>query len=298
MLSEEQCTPSLEIQRPPTLPVNMDDTELGELFASCMPRLAKTAKHIMRNSPDSEDVLQEGLLSAFQNLSQFQGRSKFSTWLHSIIKNAAKMHVRKKATHLFFSLEDKLSESNGALMQKAFRASTLGPEEVCAQNERSQILRMALRGLPPMYQRIIELCDIHGLGGRDAAETLGLSTAAFKTCLHRARRAASRRIRESCLPRGCSSAEERQIGSQQRKTAFTRAGTSQACRKEFPGDSSPSDSTAQKAVNAAGVSHERRPRSAHPRDRADTIRVPGNFIMRNIACAACQFSTTESAGRP
>lgn len=214
MLSEEQYAPSLEIQQPPTLPVDMDDTQLGELFASCIPRLKKTAKQILRNSPDSEDVLQEGLLSAFQNLSQFQGRSKFSTWLHTIVKNAAKMHVRKMAARHFFSVEDELSESNGILLEKRFRASTPGPEEMCSRKERSRILRMALRGLPPIYKRVIELCDILGLDRRDAAETLGLSIPAVKTCLHRARRVASRRIRDSCLPRGCSSSEERQIGSQ------------------------------------------------------------------------------------
>ena len=200
MLSEEHCAPSFEIQRPPTLPINMDATELGELFASCMPRLAKTAKQIMRNSPDSEDVLQEGLLSAFQNLNQFQGRSKFSTWLHSIIRNAAKMHMRKMASRPLYSIERELADQNSFLAESAFPDTRPNPEESCAQEERSRILMTTLGDLPPIYQRVIQLCDIEGLGGRDAAETLGLSIPALKTCLHRARRSVSRRISQSRLP--------------------------------------------------------------------------------------------------
>ena len=51
---------------------------------------------MLRNPQDCEDALQEGLLLAFRNLNQFQGRSKFSTWLHSIVRNAARTHVRKR----------------------------------------------------------------------------------------------------------------------------------------------------------------------------------------------------------
>ena len=46
---------------------------------------------IVRNREDAEDVLQEGLLSAFRNLHRFERRSGFSTWLTRIVINAALM---------------------------------------------------------------------------------------------------------------------------------------------------------------------------------------------------------------
>ena len=74
----------------------MTDVELDHLFASCMPRLRQAARQMLRNPQDCEDALQEGLLLAFRNLNQFQGRSQFSTWLHSIVRNAARTQVRRK----------------------------------------------------------------------------------------------------------------------------------------------------------------------------------------------------------
>jgi len=203
--SAEHSTTRLNAEQSPTLPSLMDEAELCELFAACMPRLTNTARHLMRNSPDSEDVLQQGLLCAFQKLRQFQGRSKFSTWLHSIVKNTARMHLRRLNARPLCSFDEDLpmgTTGNDTRIARAFIDPGPSPEDVCGQRERSRILRRALRGLPPMYQRVIVLCDIRGVPGTEAAAMLGLSVAALKTCLHRARRRVSRKIRERFLYRG------------------------------------------------------------------------------------------------
>lgn len=183
----------------PALPIHMDDVALDELFASCMPKLARTARQMMRNAQDSEDVLQEGLLSAFQKLHQFQGRSKFSTWLHSIIKNAARMHMRRTSSYQIHSLEQVTSEQ-GSLSLESSSDRKPDTEERYAENERSRILRNALTQLPPSYQSVIQLCDIQGMGGGDAAARLGMTRSSLKTCLHRARRLVCKKIRLSYLP--------------------------------------------------------------------------------------------------
>jgi RNA polymerase sigma-70 factor (ECF subfamily) len=59
------------------------------LFASHIPQLRRTAAGMLANSDDSEDVVQDGLLLAYRKLNQFQGRAKFSSWLHRIVINAA-----------------------------------------------------------------------------------------------------------------------------------------------------------------------------------------------------------------
>lgn len=214
---EENLARSSDAHLSQRLPMNLDDTELNALFTTCMPKLARTASRMLRNSQDSEDVLQEGFLSAFRNLAQFQGRSKFSTWLYSVIRNAAKMHGRKIGSRLLYSIEEELSDGNGFSLEKALGDRKPNPEEIFAQKERSRILMTTLRDLPPMYQRVIQLCDIQGLDGRDAAATLGLSVAALKTCLHRARRLASRKIRESYLPGGNHSSDRRPINVRRRR---------------------------------------------------------------------------------
>jgi RNA polymerase sigma-70 factor (ECF subfamily) len=177
----------------------MDDNALDRLFASCMPKLARTARQMLRNAQDSEDVLQEGLLSALQKLHQFQGRSKFSTWLHSIIRNEAKMHFRKMGSRQFYSIDQESSEQPGLFLENACDPKP-DAEEACAENERSRILRTTLTQLPPMYRSVLQLCDIEGLGGRDAAATLGMTMSSLKTCLHRARRLVSNKIQQRYLP--------------------------------------------------------------------------------------------------
>lgn len=177
-------------------PVDLSESELNQLFASSMPRLLRVAKRVMRNAEDSEDVLQDGLLSAFLKLDQFQRRAKFSTWMHSIILNTAKMHLRKSASHKCYSLDEQPENS----MLHPFEAipdRRPDAEQLCAEHERSQILRGMLSGLRSSHRAVIQLCDIEGLNGREAAARLGISISLLKTNLHRARRLVARKTREA-----------------------------------------------------------------------------------------------------
>src|SRR5512142_2754529 len=56
----------------------------------------RIAQHITQNREDAEDVVQEAFLKAFQNLGQFQGQSKFYTWLVRIAVNEALMKLRRR----------------------------------------------------------------------------------------------------------------------------------------------------------------------------------------------------------
>jgi RNA polymerase sigma-70 factor (ECF subfamily) len=180
----------------------MDDAELNKLFASCMPRLERTARQILRNLEDSEDALQEGLLQAFRNLNQFQGRSAFSTWLHSIVKNAARTHVRKMKCRPQCSSETELLDGSESTLEELSVDPGLSPEEECARRERSRILLEVVQELPSRFQAVVHLCDIDGLDGKDAARKLGITKTALKTSLFRARRLACQRIRGRFVPRG------------------------------------------------------------------------------------------------
>lgn len=180
-------------------PANLGKSELDRLFASCMPKLARAARHMLRNTQDSEDILQESLLSAFLHLHQFQNRAKFSTWIYSIMRNAAKMHLRKLASYRFCPIEwDGLSETSSLIEN----ASDPHPnaEESYAHKERSEILKGKVSELPPAYQAAIQLCYIEGLDQRHAAVRLGVALPTLKTRLHRARHLISKKIRKSHRP--------------------------------------------------------------------------------------------------
>jgi RNA polymerase sigma-70 factor, ECF subfamily len=197
---EEPRTPAREIRCLSVLPIHMNDAELDQLFASCIPRLQRTARLMLRDPKDSEDAVQEGLLLAFRNLRQFQGRSSFSTWLHSILRNVARTHYRRMKCRPKCSLEEELSNENQSKFERDFVDPGPTPEQECELGERSRLLREVVQELPSRYAFAMQLCDVEGLEPRDASQILGISSCALKTCLFRARRIAARRIRARFCP--------------------------------------------------------------------------------------------------
>lgn len=170
---------------------------LNDLFADTMPRLFRAAKSILRNHHDSEDALQDGLLSALRHLDEFRGDSEFSTWLYAIIRNAARFEMRKQRSRRTISMDDQdPAEGTESLKLELRIDSTSNPEREYAQVELSFLMAQTLQDLPASYQSIIRLCDFEGLSGKEAAERLGLSVSALKSQHHRARHA----IRESMGP--------------------------------------------------------------------------------------------------
>ena len=167
---------------------------LNELFGNCMPRLFRVADCVLHNYHDSEDALQDGMLSALRHIDQFKGNSQFSTWLFSIIRNAALAKLRKQRAHLTVTMDDQGSEDETELNASEVPADPgPDPERACAQTEMSYLFARTLEGLPANYRAIIRLCDIEGFSGKEAAQRLGLTVSALKAQHHRARLA----IRES-----------------------------------------------------------------------------------------------------
>jgi len=168
--------------------------DLNELFGNSMPRLFRVADCILHNYHDSEDALQDGLVSALRHIGQFKGNSQFSTWLFSIIRNSALAKLRKQRAHPCVSIDDQASEDDTDLSAPEMPADPRpDPERRCAQAELSSQFAQTLDGLPANYRAIIRLCDFEGFSGKEAAERLGLTVSALKAQHHRARLA----IRES-----------------------------------------------------------------------------------------------------
>src|SRR5690242_19648002 len=63
-------------------------------------RLMRVAMSIMRNEAEAEDVVQDAFLSAYQHLSQFAGRAKFSTWLSRIAMHRAFALTAQNSRHV------------------------------------------------------------------------------------------------------------------------------------------------------------------------------------------------------
>jgi RNA polymerase sigma-70 factor (ECF subfamily) len=167
---------------------------LEELFGNCMPRLFRVADCVLHNYHDSEDALQDGLLSALRHIDQFRGNAQFSTWLYSIIRNSALAKLRRQRAHTMVSIDEQGGDEDAEWAAAEVPADPRpDPERGCEQSEISHLFDRMLDGLPPNYQAIIRMCDFEGFSGKEAAQRLGLSVSALKAQHHRARLA----IRES-----------------------------------------------------------------------------------------------------
>src|SRR6185369_633407 len=146
----------------------------------------RIAQHITQNREDAEDVVQDAFLKAYQNLGQFQGQSKFYTWLVRIAVNEALMKLRKRRPERTVSLDEDVKTEEDSLPREVADWSP-NPEQQYSQAELKDILTRTIQGLPPGFRTVFVLRDVEGLSTEETAEALDLSIPAVKSRLLRAR---------------------------------------------------------------------------------------------------------------
>lgn len=146
----------------------------------------RIAQHITQNREDAEDVVQDAFLKAYQNLGQFQGQSKFYTWLVRIAVNEALMRLRRRRPERMISLDEDVKTEEDS-MPREIADWTPNPEQQYNQAELKDILSRTIQGLPTSFRTVFVLRDVEGLSTEETAEALGLSIPAVKSRLLRAR---------------------------------------------------------------------------------------------------------------
>jgi RNA polymerase sigma-70 factor (ECF subfamily) len=146
------------------------------------------AYRLTGDEEDARDVVQEAYLRAFRGLRRFRGDAQFSTWLYRITANCAAtlLSRRSKDRHEDLSEESALADDR--------------PEVDPELNVDGRLLRQrvneALLALPPRLRAVVVLRDVYDLPHEAIAAELGITEAAAKVRLHRARR----RLREVLFP--------------------------------------------------------------------------------------------------
>jgi len=146
-----------------------------------------TAVSVVRNQADAEEVAQEAVFKAFSKLTSFRAECRFSTWLVQITYNEAKMRLRKDRQHLYESIDDEQHNSEGDYWPKDFADWRPIPSELLERKETREALQSAINALSPTYREVVILRDVQNLSIRETADVLGISDAAVKTRLLRAR---------------------------------------------------------------------------------------------------------------
>jgi RNA polymerase sigma-70 factor, ECF subfamily len=148
--------------------------------------LFRVTRRILKNREDAEDAVQNALLDAFRNLSGFQGRSQFSTWLTQIARNSALLRLRKSRRDRETSLDE---VTHAGEVQTGFHPveSRPNPEQEYLLKESRVLLKKGLARLDPLYAEVLHLRSVRELSAKEAAGLLQLPIGTVKARLHRAR---------------------------------------------------------------------------------------------------------------
>ncbi len=151
-------------------------------------KVYRLSMRMLRNPEDAEDALQETFLQVYRGLKGFEGRSTFSTWLFRLATNVCLMKIRHRGTEPanLLPLEEYLPRHDEGEHPQV-QAWPERPEDAILSKESREKMMEALEKLPADYRVVFVLRDIEGLSNAEAGETLGISVAAVKSRLHRAR---------------------------------------------------------------------------------------------------------------
>jgi RNA polymerase sigma-70 factor (ECF subfamily) len=143
------------------------------------------AYRITGNREDAEDVIQDAWLSAYVHLNTFDGRSQFSTWLTRIAINSALGILRRKRARPETSMEI----ADGETWQHwEIVDETKNIEELYARHEGTELLRRAICRLQPTLRYVVEIHQTNDRSIKEIADLAGISVAATKSRLLRARK--------------------------------------------------------------------------------------------------------------
>ena len=162
-----------------------DITAFETLVGRYERKIFRLAQNITQNKEDAEDVMQEAFLKSYQHLGEFQGNSRFYTWLVRIAVNQALMKLRKRRPNQV-SLDEEVDTGEDT-MPREVEDWGPSPEERYKQSELGGILSSTIAELEPPFRIVFQLRDIEELSTEETAEALGLSVPAVKSRLLRAR---------------------------------------------------------------------------------------------------------------
>lgn len=145
---------------------------------------------ITRDPAASEDIAQEAFLSAWQNLRRLQNPSSFLPWLRQITRNLAYDHLRRHRNRAIDGEAAEIAISHAA-------DPSLLPEERLLDAERERMAAELISELPEDSREVLLLYYREGQNSRQVAELLGLSDAAVRKRLSRARQS----LRDDLLQR-------------------------------------------------------------------------------------------------
>lgn len=180
-----------------------DQTAFAELVERHQNNAMKLALSILRDKADAEDEVQNACWKAFEHLKQFNQDAKFSTWFSRIVVNQCLMRLRKaKRAKLLYMDDTQLGEE---VVTLELKDDSPTPEDQLGEREVSEVLEHEINRIPPLLRKVFLLRDVQQMEMPEVASRLGISVAAAKSRLLRARLELRERLRKHQSSLGAAS---------------------------------------------------------------------------------------------
>lgn len=148
--------------------------------------LFRTARSIIKNDDEAEDVLQEAYLRAWHALSHFRSESKLSTWLISIVVNEALGRLRRTSAQII-PLDAAMVSLDPEVRTSLTASASLQPEEHAIRTELRTLMEAHIDRLPDLYRTVFVLRAVQEMNVEEVALALKMPEATVRTRYFRAR---------------------------------------------------------------------------------------------------------------
>ncbi|MFC9253290.1 RNA polymerase sigma factor [Amycolatopsis thailandensis] len=157
-----------------------DAAAIAALVSGSHPHVQRFARSLCASPEDAEDSAQEALIILYRKIGTLRATGALASWMFRIVRNECLRRARRAVRG------DDLADFGAVVSAEDDALERLEARRVAA----------TIAELPADQRRVLIMRDIQGYPGRTVADALGLSTAAMKSRLHRARAT----VRQSLLP--------------------------------------------------------------------------------------------------
>lgn len=152
---------------------------LGKLFEKYHRKVLNFVKKRVTNIDDAQELVQDAFLQAQLNIERFNGDARFSTWVMGIALNIIRNHFNRSPQNRYNFVHDDVTYMNIPSTETPFRQIAW---EQCIHD-----MGARFQGIEEKYQQVMLMIALDGVSYEDAAQKIGISVAAIKSRLFRAR---------------------------------------------------------------------------------------------------------------
>ncbi|MFB6711940.1 MULTISPECIES: RNA polymerase sigma factor [unclassified Streptomyces] len=170
-----------------------DVEALTALVYGSYPHVHRFARTLCATPQDAEDAAQEALIILYRRIGMLRASGALASWMFRIVRNEC---LRRTRTLVQRGPADEAGRFGTAGRFDAFGGTARSAEEDVLLRLEAERVAAAVAALPDDQRQVLVMRDIQSLPGRTVADRLGLSTAAMKSRLHRARSAVREALRD------------------------------------------------------------------------------------------------------